>query len=101
MHTLKLGVIALALTGALGLAHAGLVVNLADTGTGITRSYGAGTLDTTGLSLAGNHSGCNQLWTSIIGLIGGGVSNLCSRFSGAITVTQSPGWSEGGGNSSY
>lgn len=95
---------ALALCGALGAAgtaQAGLVVTINESGSNLVMSYGAGTLDTTGLTNFGNFNGCGSLFTGLGVLIGGGADDLCSGFRGNIAVTQSSGWTLGSGQAAW
>lgn len=91
----------LALCGAMGAANAGIIVSFAEVGSTVVVSYGPGTVDTTGLSMGGSYTGCGNAFTGVVNLIGGGVSGSCTAFLGAISVTQSSGWTLGGGQTSW
>lgn len=92
---------ALALCGAIGASQAGIVVTISESATGVSLAYGAGTLDTTGLTIHGNYGGCGALFTGVAALLGGGPAGSCTGFSGGITVSKSAGWTLGTGTSAW
>jgi hypothetical protein len=87
----------LLLFGATGMATASPIVNIAQVGPNVVLSYGPGTVNTTGLTIYQVFSGCNFLFTGLSGLVGGGPAVGCVGFQGAISVTQSAGWTQGTG----
>ena len=77
-------------------ANAGIVVHIDEVGSNIELSYGAGSLNTTGLSAGSHYSGCSSFFTGLATLVGGGAAGGCTQFSGGISVSQSTGWTQAG-----
>ena len=90
--------------GAMKTADASITMTISEVGSNVQASWGAGTIDTTGLTLGSYFSGCDSLWTGDVNLNGAGVSGAggsCRQFVGSITTTTTGGWTSGGGSSSW
>lgn len=105
MNKFKRSVIAALAFGAAALAsstaQASIIVTISQSGSDLVMSYGAGTLDTSGLTVGPHFSGCEYFFSGPANLIGGGATGSCTGFHNGISVTKSAGWTQSGGASAW